>query len=176
MAVDASAATVQAQRDGPHVLSILASVALFIAALIQLGTLASRFLLPSWPQWSGLYDIEFQPISGVLAVVVAIATLLRSRTARTMMTGVGIGGFLSVALWPPWAMLDTGHPVPAWTGFLILVCMCASLAAGWREQRISTGRNLVIQIVGGAAIGWAVVYAVLVAVLMWVIFTSTWTM
>jgi hypothetical protein len=176
LAVDASTVGAEAKHDGPPVLSILASAALFIAAMIQLATLASRFLLPSWPQWSGLYDIEFQPISGVLAVVVGIATLLRSRTARTMVTGVGLGGLFSVALWPPWAMLDTEHPVPAWTGFFILVLMAASLAAGWREQRISTGRNLVLQVVGGGAIGWVVVYAVLILVLMWVVFTSTWTM
>jgi hypothetical protein len=175
MAVEASTVGTEAKSDGPPLLSILASAALFIAALIQLGTLASRFLLPSWPQWSGLYDTEFQPISGVLAVVVGIATLLRSRTARTMVTGVGLGGLFSVALWPPWAMLDTEHPVPAWTGFFILVLMGASLAAGWREQRISTGRNLVLQVVGGGAIGWAAVYAVLISLLIWTVFTSTWT-
>ena|ERR1700682_5670457 len=171
MTVDASTVSAAAKRDGPPVLSALASAALFVAGLAQLGTFASRFLMPSWPQWSGPYDVEFQPISGVLALVVAVGTLLRSRTARTVVIGVGLGGFVGLALWPPWAMLDTGHPIPAWIGLLILVLMGASLAAGWREQRISTGRNLLWQIVAGAGVGLALSCSVLVLMLVWVVMT-----
>jgi hypothetical protein len=90
-------------------------------------------------------------------------------------TGLGLGGFVGVALWPPWAMLDTGHPVPAWIGLIIIVLMGASLAAGWREQRISTGRNLLLQIVAGVGIGLALSYSVLVLVLLWVVVTTPMT-
>jgi hypothetical protein len=173
MAVEAS--TVKAKRDSRPVLTILASAALFASALVQIGTLASRFLMPSWPQWSGLYDIEFQAISAVLAVAVGVGAFLPSRRERTIVTGVGFGGFVGVALWPPWAMLDTGHPVPAWIGLLILVLMGASLSAGWREQGISKGRDLLWQIVAGVGIGLALTYSVLVVVLLWVVVTTPLT-
>ena len=176
MVSDASPVGGEAKRHGIAVLSSLASVALFVAALAQLVTLANRFLPLGLPPWSGTYDVEFQPITGVLAVVVAVGTLLRSRAARTILTGVGIGGFLAAALWPPWAMLDTEHPVPAWIGFFILALMGGSLAAGWREHRISTGRSLLWQIVAGGGIGWALVYGVLVLVLVWVVLSSPFTM
>jgi len=175
VAVDASTVGAEAKHDGPPLLSILASAALFVAAFAQLGTLASRFLMPSWPQWSGLYDIEFQAISGVLAVIVGVGTLLGRPKERTIVAGLGLGGFVGVALWPPWAMLDTGHPVPAWVGLIIIVLMGASLGAGWREQRISTGHNLLLQIVAGVGIGLALSYSVLVLVLLWVVVTTPMT-
>jgi hypothetical protein len=160
---------------GLSVLSILAAAALIVAGLAQLVTLANRFVPLGLPSWSGPFDVEFQPITGVLAVVVAVGTLLRSSTARTILTGLGIGGFLAVALWPPWAMLDTEHPVPAWIGLFIIVFMGASLATGWRERRISTGHNLLWQVVAGGGIGWALVYGVLVLTLVWVVLTSPMT-
>jgi hypothetical protein len=164
MASDTSVVEGEAQRAGPPVLSILVSVALLIAALAQVAAWTGGY--------AGTSDIEFVPVTGVLAVVMASGALLRSRTARAIVIGAGIGGFCAVASWPPWAMLDADHPVPAWIGFFILVLMGALIAAGWRENRVSTGRELFWQLVVGGGIGWAAVYAVLVVILVWVVMSA----
>jgi hypothetical protein len=145
------------------VLSRLAALGLFVGALVQLEQLFQSTLL----------DEEFLGITCALAAAAGVATLLRSGTARMVVTAAAIGGFVSVAFWPPWAMLDTEHPSVAWTGLAVLVLMGASLAAGWRERRLPTGSTIYWQLFAGAAAGFIVVFAILYALLAWALMTSS---
>jgi hypothetical protein len=144
------------------VLSRLVAVGLLLGALVQLGQLTLS-----------VYDEEFVGITCALAAAAGVATLLRSGTARMVVTAAAIGGFLSVAFWPPWAMLDTEHPSVAWTGLFVLALMGASLAAGWRERWLPTGSNIYWQLFAAAFGGWIAVYGVLFALLAWTLMTSS---
>jgi len=145
------------------VLSRLVALGLFVGALVQLAQLSQFVLL----------DEEFLGITCALAAAAGIATLLLSGTARMVVTAAAIGGFLSAALWPPWAMLDTEHPSVGWTGSFILVLMGGSLAAGWRERPRPVGSNIYWQLFAGAAAGFVAVFAIFSALLTWALITSS---
>jgi hypothetical protein len=144
----------QVGRNGRRILSVLVSLGLFVAAAIQVVTLIDDFHPES---------LVFKVVTSALALVAGVGTLLPSPAARTILTAAGIGGLVAEALWPPWVLLDTAHPAPAWIAFLILVLTGASIAAGWRERRLAAGRTLKWLLLAGAAAGWAVVTAINVA-------------
>jgi hypothetical protein len=153
------------ESSAPPVLSYLAAAGLLVAATVEAATVIVDFRPES---------LEFKSASCVLAVVAAVGTLLPQRTARAILTATAIGGLPAAALWPPYELLDTGHPVPAWTAFAILALTCASLAAGWREGRLPP-RNLGWLLFAGLAVGWVLVTALDVGLLIVAVMTSTWT-